>query len=386
MAPAPDLSGPLRAQLDRLLAEARTLRRQERTGEAAQRYRQCATLQKQIAQYASSKSGKIEQLKLAQTYAEMADRLERMSAPQAEPSGGGDDFSSQIASLRMRSSISWDDIGGLIETKAAIQAAYAFALVQRPDGVQRRPINKILFYGPPGTGKTMLAAAASNELDATFYSVKASDLLSKWFGESPRLISALYQDARAHAPAVVFLEEFDALAPRRGGSDSGAERRIVSTLLAELDGLVDSAAQNAYVLTIAATNLPWNIDSAILSRFGARLLYVPLPDAEGRRQILEKQIMGKGYELAFPLDELVKKTRGFSGRDLSNLVNIAIELMEFENNPEVLRLKGREALQNYQLRIAPLTQKHFARALEQVQPQTSPEEVAQFAKWRAEAD
>ena len=386
MAPAPDLSGPLRVQLDRLLAEARALRKQERYAEAAQRYRQCAILQKQIAQYASSKSGKIEQLRLAQTYAETADRLERMAAPQAEPSGGGEDFSAQIAALRMHSSITWDDIGDLTETKAAIQAAYAFALVQRPAGVERRPINKILLYGPPGTGKTMLAAAASNELDATFYSVKASDLLSKWFGESPRLISALYHDAREHAPAVVFLEEFDALAPRRGGSDSGAERRIVSTLLAELDGLVDSAAQDAYVLTIAATNLPWNIDSAILSRFGARLLYVPLPDAEGRRQILEKQIMGKGYKLAFPLEELVKKTRGFSGRDLSNLVNIAIEQMEYENNPEVLELKGREALQNYQLRITPLTREHFARALKQVQPQTSPDDVAQFARWRAEMD
>ena len=386
MAQAPDLSGPLRAQLNRLLAEARSLRKQDRHAEAAQRYRQCATLQKQIAQYASSKSGKIEQLKLAQTYAETADRLERMSAPQAEPAGGGDDFSAQIEALRMRSSITWDDIGDLTETKAAIQAAYAFALVQRPEGVTRRPINKILFYGPPGTGKTMLAAAASNELDATFYSVKASDLLSKWFGESPRLISALYQDAREHAPAVVFLEEFDALAPRRGGSDSGAERRIVSTLLAELDGLVDSDAQDAYVLTITATNLPWNIDSAILSRFGARLLYVPLPDAEGRSQILEKQIMGKGYELAFPIKELVKKTKGFSGRDLSNLVNIAIEQMEFEKNPEVLRLKGRAELEKYQLRITPLTQKHFAQALKQVQPQTSPDDVAQFARWRSEMD
>jgi len=140
------------------------------------------------------------------------------------------------------------------------------------------------------------------------------------------------------------------------------------------------------VLTIAATNLPWNIDSAILSRFGARLLYVPLPDAEGRRQILEKQIIGKGYELAFPIKELVKKTKGFSGRDLSNLVNIAIEQMEFENNPEVLHLKGRAELERYQLRITPLTHDHFAQALKQVQPQTSPDDVAQFAKWRVEVD
>ena len=386
MPPTSDLSGPLRQQLNRMLEQARALRKQGEFMEAAHRYRQCAGLQKQIAQYASSKSGKIEQLKLAQTYAEMADRLERQSSPQAEPAGASEDFSSQVAALRTRSAITWDDIGDLEETKAAIQAAYAFALVRRPEGIQHRPVSKILLYGPPGTGKTMLAAAASNELDAAFYSVKASDLLSKWFGESPRLIAALYREAAQNAPAVIFLEEFDALAPRRGGSDSGAERRIVSTLLAELDGLVDSSEKAPYILTIAATNLPWNIDPAILSRFGARLLYVPLPDAHGRTQILEKQTVGKGYELAISLDKLGRRTKGFSGRDLANLCSIAIERMEFSSNPEVLKMGKREDLANYQLRIVPLNQAHFDHAFERVKPQTTPEEVLEFARWRAEAD
>ena len=386
MASAPDLSGPLRQQLNRTLEQARALRKQGELMQAAHHYRKCASLQKQIAQYASSKSGRIEQLKLAQTYAEMADRLEQQNSPQAEPAGDAQDFSSQVAALRIRSSITWDDIGNLDETKAAIQAAYAFALVQRPEGIQHRPVSKILLYGPPGTGKTMLAAAASNELDAAFYSVKASDLLSKWFGESPRLISALYKEAAQNAPAVVFLEEFDALAPRRGGSDSGAERRIVSTLLAELDGLVDSTKQGAYVLTMAATNLPWNIDPAILSRFGARLLYVPLPDAHGRIQILEKQTVGKGYKFAVSLDKLGRRTKGFSGRDLANLCSIAIEHMEFSSNPDVLKMEKREDLANYQLRIVPLNQTHFDHAFERVKPQTTPDEVLEFARWRAEAD
>ena len=113
MAPSSDLSGPLRQQLNRMLEQARVLRKQGELMEAAHRYRQCANLQKQIAQYASSKSGKVEQLKLAQTYAEMAERLEQQSSPQAEPAGASEDFSSQVAALRTRSAITWDDIGNL---------------------------------------------------------------------------------------------------------------------------------------------------------------------------------------------------------------------------------------------------------------------------------
>ncbi len=386
MSSAPDLSGPLRQQLKRTLEQARALRKQGELLEAAQRYRQCANLQKQIAQYASSKSGKIEQLKLAQTYAEMADRLERQNSPQAEPAAAGEDMVSQVDALRIRSSITWDDIGNLEETKAAIQAAYAFALVQRPEGVQHRPVTNILLFGPPGTGKTMLAAAASNELDAAFYSVKASDLLSKWFGESPRLISTLYKVASNNAPAVIFLEEFDALAPRRGSSDSGAERRIVSTLLAELDGLVDAGKQGTYVLTVAATNLPWNIDPAILSRFGARQLYVPLPDTGARNEILHKLLDARGYTTRLAITALADRTEGFSGRDLANLCSIAIERMEFDSNPEVLNLAKREDLANYQLRIVPLNTSHFDYAFERVRPQTTTDAVRQFARWRAEVE
>ncbi len=385
MPSGPDLSGPLRQQLDRILDQARALRA-DRPLEAAQKYRQAAELQTRLAEYAVSKDGRLELLRNARTYAEMAERLEQASQPQAEMATPGDDLSSQVAALRMRTSTTWEDIAGLAETKSAIQAAYAFALVKRPDGVERKPVNKILLYGPPGTGKTMLAAAASNELDAAFYHAKGSNLVSKWFGESSRLVTALYGEATRNAPAVIFLEEFDALAPRRATSDSGAEKRIVSTLLAELDGLVDASKQEAYVLTIAATNLPWDIDPAILSRFGARLLYVPLPDAAGREQVLRGLIDGNGYRTNVGYDKLVATTKGFSGRDLANLVNVAIERMEMEANPEVLNLKGREELKGYQLRIVPLTKAHFDYALTSVKPRTTNDDIRRYEQWRAEAD
>ena len=382
---APDLTGPLTQQLQRTLEKARRLRQEGQYSAAALGYRQCAELQTRLAELKADKQVKLEWLKVAQTYLETAQRLEQQAIAQPEVATG-DELQAQVATLRTRMDVTWDDIGDLAECKAMIQAAYAFALARRPPGVQHRPVNKILLYGPPGTGKTMLAAAASNELDAAFYSVKASDLLSKWFGESSRLVSALYREALAHAPAVIFLEEFDALAPRRSESDSGAERRIVSTLLTELDGLADLSRQERYVLTIAATNLPWAIDPAILSRFGARLLYVPLPDAAARAQILQKHLKGRGYEVEYPLSELVVRTEGFSGRDLANLCAVAIERMELENNPEVLKLKRREALYEYELLITPLTEEHFAYAFARVIPQTTPAEVQRLEDWRLQTD
>lgn len=383
--PKADLSGPLTQQLQRTLEEARRLRQAGSYPAAAQAYRRCGQLQLQLAEYAVTKEVKAQQLKVAQTYLETAEQLERQAQPQAEP-GGTDDLQSQVAALRTRTHVTWNDIGNLEETKLAIQSAYAFALVRRPAGVEHRPVNKILLYGPPGTGKTMLAAAASNELDAAFYSVKASDLLSKWFGESPRLVSALYREAAANAPAVIFLEEFDALAPQRGDSDSGAERRIVSTLLAELDGIPAAGTQGRYVLTIAATNLPWAIDPAILSRFGARLLYVPLPDVAAREQIIAKHVTGRGYESLVPFRELAQRTEGFSGRDLANLCSIAIEHMELENNREVLRLKSREALSRYELRIVPLTEAHFEYALSRITPQIELTDPQRYDEWRRQVE
>jgi SpoVK/Ycf46/Vps4 family AAA+-type ATPase len=116
--------------------------------------------------------------------------------------------------------------------------------------------------GPPGTGKTLLAAATAGNLEATFFNVKVSSLLSKYFGESTKLISALYSVARRLSPAVIFLDEFESLTPSRGSGESGSERRIVSTLLAELDGL-QGKDDDSFVMTICATNLPWLLDLAI---------------------------------------------------------------------------------------------------------------------------
>jgi SpoVK/Ycf46/Vps4 family AAA+-type ATPase len=369
-------------ELERALIEARQMHAAKNFEVAAQKYHYCATLQSQLAEYAVNAEVKARQMQVASMYAGIAQRLGKQPDAQPPVAEAGNGHQEQVRMFIVKATTKWDDIGNLNECKQAIQAAYALALVRRPANVRRKSLDNILLYGPPGTGKTMLAAAASCELEATFFSVKVSELLSKWFGESSKLVSALYAEAARQTPSVVFLEEFDALAPVRGESDSGAERRIVSTLLAELDGLNRHLEKSPYVLTIAATNVPWLIDKPILERFGARQIYVPLPEKKARAQILHLNLEAKGYALEMTIEELARRSEGFSGRDLANLCAVAIERMELEANPEILQLRSKEKLQAYQLNIHPLNSHHFDYAFDRVMPRTTHDDLQRFERWR----
>jgi len=379
-----DLSAQVYARFQKAEAQAKHFWDQGRGLEAAAAYRRCANLMRQYARYGATKQIRQQRLRRAKQYGEVADRIEagQAAAPAAE-GGTSADYEAEVLNLIHRSSVTWDDIGGLDDTKREIQAAYALALARRPKGVRPSPTRNILLYGPPGTGKTLLAAAASNELDATFFNVKVSDMLSKWFGESTKLLSALYRGAAQQAPAVVFLDEFDALTPPRGGSESGAERRILSTFLSELDGMSSKSEKAPYVLTIGATNVPWLIDGAILSRFGARLIHVPLPDAAAREAILALNIHRAGYRSEVSLKELVDRTQGYSGREIAALCRVAINRMEMRANPDLLEVadKGRKALLDYQLEIAPLTAADFEFALARVQPATTAADLRRLDAW-----
>src|SRR5205814_715183 len=150
---------------------------------------------------------------------------------------------------------------------------------------------------------------------SVFYNVKVSSILSKYFGESSKIISELYGTARDTSPSVVFLDEFESLAGQRDASDSGAERRILSTLLSELDGMDSKGRTDLYVLTIAATNRPWDLDNAVLSRFEKKIL-IPLPDETTRDRILKIHLQKKGFTTDVPYDELVRLTNGHSGREI----------------------------------------------------------------------
>lgn len=190
---------------------------------------------------------------------------------------------------------SWDDIGGLEKVKDLIKKSVVIGIIEnKPKAIEAW--NTILFYGPPGTGKTLMAAAVAKNIDATFFDVKVSQMLSKYYGESPKIMSALFEVAREEAPSVVFIDEFDLIALSRGADIDEESRRGLSTLLAELDGLSSKTSEKKFVLVIAATNTPDAIDEAIMSRFGKKI-ELPLPDFVACKEILRIHTEKKGVGL-----------------------------------------------------------------------------------------
>ena len=393
-----DLSGPIYAQYKRARKRAEDAEKQGALHEAAAAYRQSAELMRQYAQ--TSRDAKIRQQRLerAEALDEVAQRISRPGStgfkpkgpgsptPQAAEATGEDDYETAVLELIQRTNIKWDDIGGLEDTKQAIKSAYGLALARKPKGVEISGWRNFLLYGPPGTGKTILAAATAGSLEATFFNVKVSSLLSKYFGESSKLISTLYTVARRLEPSVVFLDEFESLTPPRGSGESGAERRIVSTFLAELDGLA-TKEDPSFILTIGATNVPWLLDTAILSRFQRRI-YVPLPDEAARLVILEIHLTRRGHKSQVPLAELARRTAGFSGREIEQLCQTAITHMIQRLNPTLMDAvdKGQEAVRNYEIRVEPLTEADFQVAFDQIHPITSPDMLKSYERWAKKAE
>ncbi len=200
--------------------------------------------------------------------------------------------------------VTWNDVGGLEHAKQELREAIEWPLkypdIYRATGI--KPPKGVLLYGPPGTGKTLLAKAVANEANANFISVKGPELLSKWVGESEKHVREMFRKAKQVAPCILFFDEIDALAPRRGmGADSHVTERVVSQLLTELDGIEELKD----VFVIAATNRPDMIDPALL-RPGRieRHIYIPPPDKNSRREIFKIHLRGK--PLAYD-DEDVKK-------------------------------------------------------------------------------
>lgn len=405
-----DLSGPLKASLDKAVAEARLLQQGGNAGDAASAYTKAAGLMNSYAEYALTRADELRRRQKARGFLEAAEALRAggavkskrpASAPSSrrptspgvvreEPDEPLDEHQAAIEALiYSKGTVSWDQIGGLDGTKREIKYAYGITLAGKPKGVSLPGWRRILFYGPPGTGKTLMAAATAKGLDATFFNVQVASLLSKWFGESSRLVAKLFDVARDRADegfSVVFIDEIDALCMKRGeGSDSGAERKVLSTLLSELEGLADKGEDHS-VLTMAATNAPWDLDDAVLSRFQKRI-YIPLPDAAAREAILSVLIDKAGHQLEMPVEELVTRTEWFSGRDLERLANQAINVMVEDLNRTVPDLvdRGREAIEQYELKVRPLSQGDFRSAFERIRVDVArqkelDEKFTEFAK------
>jgi len=221
--------------------------------------------------------------------------------------------------------VRWDDIGGLNSVKQELQEAVEWPL-KTPDSFKRlgiRPPRGILIYGAPGTGKTLLAKAVATESDANFISVKGPELLSKWVGESEKAVREIFKKARQTSPTIIFFDEIDSIAPRRGmSSDSNVSERVVNQILTELDGLEDLND----VIVIAATNRPDIIDPGLLrpGRFD-RIILSPTPDKETREQIF--QVHTKKMPLKdVDIKHLAEKTEGYTGADIEAICREAAML------------------------------------------------------------
>ena len=219
--------------------------------------------------------------------------------------------------------VTWDDVGGLTETKTRLQEAIQWPLTY-PEAYRQVDLQSptgILLHGPPGTGKTLLAKAVANEADSNFISVKGPELFDKYVGESEKGVREIFAKARENAPAVVFFDEIDAIAAQRGsGGDSQVSERVVSQLLTELDGL--EALEE--VVVIAATNRPELLDDA-LTRAGRIEAQIPVgePDEAARREILAIHTRDRPVASDVGLEALAAATGGFVGAELAALCRTA---------------------------------------------------------------
>ncbi|TMW60205.1 hypothetical protein Poli38472_000247 [Pythium oligandrum] len=212
--------------------------------------------------------------------------------------------------------VRWDDVIGLNETKRLLKEAVVMPL-KYPQLFQGllSPWCGILLYGPPGNGKTMLAKAVATECKTTFFNISASSIVSKYRGDSEKLIRILFELARHHAPSTIFLDEIDSIMGQRdsggGGQEHEASRRMKTELLIQMDGL---SKTNDVVFVLAASNLPWELDAAMLRRLEKRVL-VDLPSPEARHSLFSSLL--KPYiSGGFAFEPAVTRTDGYSGADI----------------------------------------------------------------------
>ncbi|MCD6372096.1 MAG: CDC48 family AAA ATPase [Thermococcus sp.] len=273
--------------------------------------------------------------------------------------------------------VRWDDIGGLEDVKEELKEAVEWPL-KYPEafiGLGITPPKGILLYGPPGTGKTLLAKAVATESEANFIAIKGPEVLSKWVGESEKNIREIFRKARQAAPTVIFIDEIDAIAPRRGTDVNRVTDRLINQLLTEMDGI----QENSGVVVIGATNRPDIIDPALLrpGRFD-RLILVPAPDEKARLEIFKVHTRRVPLAEDVSLEELAKRTEGYTGADIEAVVREAAMLAMRRALQEGIIRPGMKA-DEVRGKVK-VTMKDFEEALKKIGPSVSKETMEYYRK------
>ena len=275
--------------------------------------------------------------------------------------------------------VNWDDIAGLEFAKKTIKEIIIWPLM-RPDlfnGI-RRPPKGLLLFGPPGTGKTMIAKAIASQSHSHFFNISASSLMSKWVGESEKLVRTLFALASYYQPSVVFIDEIDSILTARSENECESSRRIKTEFLVQLDGAGTNADDR--ILIIGATNRPQEIDDAFIRRLSKRL-YIPLPNKESRKQLIknvltkEKEKNNK-YDIEDKdIDEIVELTKGYSGSDMINVCREAA----------MMPIRSIEDISNLQLEhLRGVNKSDFIHSVENVKPSVSDKTIGQYIEWNKE--
>ncbi|KAB8246974.1 P-loop containing nucleoside triphosphate hydrolase protein [Aspergillus flavus] len=308
------------------------------------------------------------------------------------------------AILSDKPNVKWEDVAGLESAKEALKEAVILP-IKFPHLFtgKRQPWKGILLYGPPGTGKSYLAKAVATEANSTFFSVSSSDLVSKWMGESERLVKQLFNMARENKPAIIFIDEVDALCGPRGEGESEASRRIKTELLVQMDGV---GKDSRGVLILGATNIPWQLDAAIRRRFQRRV-HISLPDINARVKMFMLAVGQTPCEMTqADYRTLAEMSEGYSGSDISIAVQDAlmqpIRKIQTATHYKKVLVEGQEkvtpcspgdagamemtwtSVEADQLLEPPLVLKDFIKAVRNSRPTVSQEDLQRNSEWTKE--